>query len=243
MVIGASMGEALWPGQDPIGKCVRMRDDTMPCTQVVGIAEDIHSHSIGEERRFFYYYLPAAQMRPEEGGLFVRTPSDPRQFIEPLRRRLQELMPGSSYVTVQRLGEILEGETRSWVMGATAFTAFGLLALILAGVGLYSVIGYNVAQRRQELAVRMALGAQADDVIRLVVSEGLRFAILGVLAGGVIALVAAPWITPLLFQQSARDPVVFGAVAGVLLLVATVASAIPAMRGSRLDPNAALRAE
>jgi putative ABC transport system permease protein len=129
------------------------------------------------------------------------------------------------------------------VMGATVFTAFGALALLLAAVGLYSVIAYNVAQRRQELAVRVALGAAIGDVLRLVVGEGLRFAVTGAAVGLGIALMAAPRIAPLLFNQPARDPVVFGAVTGALLLVAVIASIIPAIRGARVDPNGVLRAE
>lgn len=247
MVIGASMGAVLWPGQDPLGKCVRigMPPDTMPCTHVVGVAEDIHARSFEPETRNFYYYLSASQWKPEEeeGGLFVRTPGDPKQFIEPLRRRLQQEMPGSSYVTVARLGELTERQTRSWVMGATVFTAFGALALLLAAVGLYSVMAYHVAQRRQELAIRVALGAGAGNVIRLVVAEGLRFAVSGAVFGVALALLAGRWIAPLLFEQSPRDPVVFGTVTGALLLVAVVASATPAIRGARVDPNTALRAE
>jgi putative ABC transport system permease protein len=245
MVIGASMGAVLWPGQDPLGKCVRigMKPDTSPCTYVVGVAEDIHTQSLGPETRYFYYYLPAAQNSPERGGLFVRARGDSRRFIEPLRRRLQEEMPGTAYITVTRLAENIEGETRSWVMGATVFTAFGGLALVLAAVGLYSVIAYNVAQRKQELAVRMALGAKTRDVTRLVVSEGLGFAVSGIVVGGAIALVVGRSVEPLLFDQSARDPAVFGTVTAALLLATIMASAIPAVRGARVDPNAALRAE
>src|SRR5262249_27228653 len=171
VVVGAAMGAALWPGADPLGKCIRIGIDpeAMPCSRVVGIAEDIHAHGLGAETHAYYYYLPAAQWRPQEGGLFARPAGDARQAVEPLRRRLQEEMPGASYVTVTRLGEVLEDQTRSWVMGATVFTAFGLLALVLAAGGLHSVIAYNVAQRRQEFAVRVALGASAGDVIRLVV--------------------------------------------------------------------------
>jgi putative ABC transport system permease protein len=245
MVIGASMGAVLWPGQDPLGKCVRigMKPHTMPCTYVVGVAEDIHTRTLGPETRYFYYYLPAAQNSPERGGLIVRARGDPRRLIEPLRRRLQEEMPGTAYITVTRLAENIEGETRSWMMGATVFTSFGGLALVLAAVGLYSVIAYSVAQRKQELAVRVALGARAGNVIRLVVSEGLLFAACGAALGGAIALVAGRWLEPLLFDQRARDPIVFGTVAGALLLVAIVASVIPAIRGARADPNAALRTE
>jgi predicted permease len=245
LIISEAMGRVLWPGEDPLDQCVRIGipADTAPCRYVVGIAEDIHSRGFGPQERYFYYYLPAAQWHQQGGGLFVRVAGDPRGAIEPLRRRLQEEMPGTSYVTVTRLGELVETQSRSWLLGATVFTAFGALALVLAAVGLYSVIAYNVAQRRQELAVRVALGAEAADVLRLVVGEGLRFAVAGAAVGGAIALIAAPWIAPLLFNQSPRDPVVFGAVTAALLVVAVLASMIPAIRGARVDPNLALRAD
>jgi putative ABC transport system permease protein len=245
MVVGAAMAATLWPGQDALDKCIRVGipPATMPCRRVVGVAEDIQARGLAPETRSFYYYMPAAQWRPEQGGLFARTGGDAKQAVEPLRRRLQEDMPGASYVTVSRLAEITEGETRSWVMGAVVFTTFGLLALVLAVGGLYSVIAYDVAQRRQELAVRIALGAAAADVIRLVVGEGLRLAVVGAVVGGATALIAGRWIAPLLFNQSARDPVVFGTVTAVLLIVSVGASIIPAIRSARVDPNAALRAE
>jgi predicted permease len=243
MVVGASMAAVLWPREDALGQCVRVRADTMPCTYVVGVAEDIHTQTLAPETRYFYYYVPAAQMQPQEGGLFVRVRGDTRRFVEPLRRRLQQEMPGASYVTVTRLGENIERETRSWLMGATVFTAFGGLALVVAAVGLYSVVAYNVAQRKQELAVRMALGAPAASVMGSVVAQGLRLALLGAVLGSAIALAAGHWIDPLLFDQSARDPAVFATVTTALLLVAILASAIPALRSVRVDPNAALRAE
>src|SRR5687768_15416541 len=152
-------------------------------------------------------------------------------------------MPGPCYVTVGRLADLTEGESRSWAMGAAMFTSFGVLALLLAAAGLYSVIAYGVAERRREMAVRLALGAAPGDVARLIVSEGLRYALTGAVVGAAIALVAARWIAPLLFDQSPRDPGIFGMVVGVLLVVAAVASLIPALRGARVDPNSALRAE
>jgi predicted lysophospholipase L1 biosynthesis ABC-type transport system permease subunit len=243
LVIGASMADILWPGQDPLGQCVRIGipPDTAPCRYVVGIAENIHARGFGSQDRDFYYYLPAAQWHQFEGGLFARASDDARRVIEPLRRRLQQEMPGASYVTVTRLGELTEGESRSWAMGATMFTSFGVLALLVAAAGLYGVIAYGVAERRRELAVRMALGAAPGDIARLVVSEGMRYALAGAAVGAVIALVAGRWIEPLLFDQSPRDPKVFGAVVSLLLVVAAVASLIPAMRGARVDPNVALR--
>jgi hypothetical protein len=245
LVIGEAMGKVLWPGKDPLDQCVRIGilPDTMPCRYVVGIAEDIHARGFGPQDRSFYYYLPAAQWHQQDGGLFVRVAGDPRGSMEPLRRRLQEEMPGGSYVTVARLGDLVDAQSRSWVMGATVFTGFGALALLLAAVGMYSVIAYNVTQRRQELAVRVALGAGRGDVLGLVVGEGLRYAVTGAAVGGAIALLAAPRIAPLLFDQSPRDPWVLGAVTGALLLVAITASMVPAIRGARVDPNAVLRSE
>ena len=239
-VVGRSMAAALWPGKEPIGQCMRVMSPNAPCTTVVGIAEDIHSHTLGAEDRLYYYYLAAMQVRPELGGLFVRARFDAAAALEPVRRRLQREMPGSAYVTVTPLRNNVDNEMRSWVMGATAFTAFGALALVLAAIGLYSAIGYNVAQRRQELAVRVALGAATRDVVGLVVMGGLRVAALGIVIGGAIAVAAGRWVEPLLFNQSPRDPAVFGAVIGALLLVAIVASVIPARRAARTDPRIAL---
>ena len=123
------------------------------------------------------------------------------------------------------------------------FATFGALALLVAAVGLYGVITYNVAQRMHELGVRIALGAQGRDVMRLVVGQGVRFALVGVIIGLAVAMLGARWIQPLLFQQSARDPATYGLVAVLLLSVALVASLLPALRATRADPNAALRGE
>jgi len=243
MIVSEGMGKVLWPGKDPIGQCIRVNADTMPCTYVVGIAEDIKQQSLAADTGSFYYYLPSAQFNPQNAGLFVRVKGDADTFKEAVRRRLQHEMPGASYVTLTPLSEIIGGQTRSWHLGATMFVVFGALALVLAAIGLYSVIAYNVAQRTHELGVRVAIGAQARDLIRLVVVEGLRLAVVGVAIGVAAAFVAARWLKPLLFQESPRDPFVFAAVTFVLVGTAVAASWIPARRASRVDPMVALRAE
>lgn len=242
-VIGESMGAVLWPGQDPIGRCFRIEADTMPCTYVVGVAENIRSESIEAESKLFFYYLPAAQWRPQEGGLFVRTQHDASRLAEPLQKQLQREMPGTAFITITPLASIVDGRMRSWIVGATVFTAFGFLALSLAAVGLYSVIAYNVAQRKHELGVRLALGAGRAGIVRLVVAESLRFALAGLVIGGVVSWVGGRWIGPLLFQQSPRDPAVFALVSIVLLAVAIAASWIPALRAAGLDPKTALQSD
>jgi ABC-type antimicrobial peptide transport system permease subunit len=128
-------------------------------------------------------------------------------------------------------------------VGARLFLAFGGMALAVAAIGLYGVIAYNVAQRTQELGLRIALGAATGGVVRMVIADGLRIAVLGIAIGAAVALVAGRWLQPLLFEQSARDPVIYGAVAAVLLLVAAAASMVPARRAARVDPTVALRAD
>ena len=244
MVVGQSMANVLWPGKEPIGQCVRVGLDSMPpCRYVIGVAEDIHSESIEPEPKLFFYYMPALQWNPQEGGLFVRARGEASRVAERLRRALQREMPGTSFVTVTPLADIVDATMRSWIVGAKVFTVFGSLALVLAAVGLYSVMAYNVAQRKHELGVRLALGAARTGIVRLVVTESLRFALTGVGIGAVVALAGGPWISSLLFRQSPRDPAVFTIVTVVLTAVAVVASSIPALRAARLDPKTALQAD
>jgi predicted permease len=241
-VVSQGMGRVLWPGADPIGQCMRVGSDTMPCTQIVGIAEDIKSQTLGVDSSY-YYYLPATQY-PLRGGLFVRVRSgNAAEMREAVRRSLQREMPGASYVNVTPLTTIVAGQTQSWRLGATMFVVFGVLALVLAAIGLYSVIAYNVTQRTHELGVRRALGAQAGDVVRLVVVDGLRVSALGVGLGIAASLVAARWVKPLLFEESPKDPVVYAVITTVLVAVAVAASWVPAVRASRVDANVALRTE
>ena len=242
-VVGESMAAVLWPGQDAIGRCFRMSAATAACTTVVGIAEDIHSNSIADEPSMHYYYLASAQRNPQDGGLFVRGHGDVDRLVEPVRIHLQRQMPGTSFITVMPLGDIVDGTLRAWILGATLFTGFGALALLLAAIGLYSVIAYNVTQRSHEIGVRLALGASRTGIMRLVVLEGVRFALAGVVIGAIIASPAGRWIGPLLFRQSPTDVKVFALVGVILLGVAMVASCIPAWRAARVDPRTALQAE
>jgi predicted permease len=243
VVVSASMARVLWPGVDPLGKCIRLGADTAPCTTVVGVAEDVAHNSLTEAQRY-RYYLPIEQFRPENGyAVMVRMRGDPVAAVERVRAALQTVMPGQAYVIVRPMRDVVDGERRSWRVGATMFVAFGVLALAVAAVGLYGVIAYNVAQRMQELGVRVALGAQPSDVVRLVVGQGVRFAVLGVTVGTVLAIGAARWVQPLLFEQSATDVRIFGAVGGVLVAVAVLASSIPARRATRVDPNTVLRSD
>jgi len=240
-VISEAMSKTFWPGKSPIGQCFKQRVDTMPCITVVGVAENIKVRNLTNESGL-YYYLPIAQFHDDEGGVFVRTRSDADALVETLRRQLQGAMPGASYVRVVPMHRFVDPQRQSWESGAKMFLAFGVLAHILAALGLYSVIAYNVAQRTHELGVRIALGAGGRHLTRLVVGQAMRFAAAGAIIGGMLALWAGRWIAPLLYETSPKDVTVFAVVIVTLLLVAIGASAIPALRASRVDPNVALRA-
>jgi putative ABC transport system permease protein len=242
VVVSENMAKLLWPGRDALGQQMRIGSDTAAFSTVVGIAEDMRGRSISGEPEF-WYYVPHAQHDAWYAGLVARVNGRARDFSEDLRKRLQQAMPGSAYITVRPLQEFVGLNERAWEFGATMFVGFGALALVLAAVGLYSVIAYTVAQRTHELGVRAALGARSRDMLWLVVGQGVAFTAAGIAIGGAIALLAGRWIEPLLFGQSARDPAVFGLVAAVLLVVAVVASAAPARRALRADPTVALRTE
>jgi len=241
MVVNEAMAKKLWASEDAIGKCVRVGADTSPCRTVVGVAENVRRGSLSEPE--MHYYMPIEQFNPQDAVLFVRTSGAGAESAEAVRRALQPLLPGVAYVTVTPMSKILAPAMRSWKMGATMFAIFGSLALVLAAIGLYSVIAYNVTQRTQEMGVRVALGAQGRDVISLIVREGLKVVLPGVALGAMIALYAGKWIKPLLFDVSPKDPSVMAAVVATLLIVAITASWVPARRAARVDPNEALRSD
>jgi hypothetical protein len=241
-IVSEQMARTLWPGKDAVGQCMRVGADTAPCTTVVGVAEDaVHDPVEDQPLR---YYLPMEQFPTEGGSLLVlRVLNNPAAMVDVVRRRLQAAMPGQQYVSAAPMSLMLDAQRRSWRIGATMFAAFGALAVLVAGVGLYGVIGYDVAQRRRELAVRVALGAQQASIMTLVVRQSLGLATLGIAVGAALAWVGGRWIQPLLFRQSASDPSVYGAVALAMIAVAIVASASPAFRAATTDPGAVLRAE
>jgi predicted permease len=243
-IVNETMAKRAWRGQDPLGRCVKVGGDTMPCSEVIGVARDIVDNNV-RDASSMQYYVPFAQDQLTSTGrsLFARTRGAPSAVVETMRRELAHAAPSARYIDVRVMQTNIEPQVRPWRLGASMFSVFGALALLLAAVGLYSVIAYGVTQRTHELGVRVALGARTADVLRLVVSEGLRVAVVGVSAGAVIALLAGGWLAPLLFNVSPRDPSVFAAVTSVLLVVALAASLLPALRAARVDPATALRAD
>lgn len=244
IVVSDAMAAKLWPGQNPLGKCVKVDADTVPCSTVVGVAEGILRGGAewGADTKL-QYYMHIDQYDRNYGSLFVRTSRPADEMKETIRREIQALLPAPQYVNARTLSSILEPNMRQWQLGATMFTLFGGLALVLAAVGLYSIISYSVAQRTREMGIRVALGAKSADVVGMVMSEGLRLTLIGVVIGAVLSYFGAPRLQKLLFHVEPREPAVFAIVTVVLLAVAALATMVPAVRASRVDPQEALRAE
>ena len=245
MVVSDSMARTLWPGRDAIGQCVKVGGPTFPCSEVVGVAEDVHQYEIRQESSLQYWFPESQEQGNNSGafGVLVRVDGDPVRVAPALRRALLPSLPGALHLTVRPLGTSVERALRPWRLGATMFTAFGALGLLIAMVGLFSALAYAVSQRRREFGVRVALGARSGGIVRMVLGQGLRFAITGLAIGLAIALVAGGQLTPLLFGVGPRDPLVTLGVALALGVTAILAGLIPAWRASRVDPADALRSE
>jgi putative ABC transport system permease protein len=241
-IVNEIMARTLWPDQDPIGQCLMSGPDPTPCARIVGIAEDTFISSLREDARM-HYYIPFGQEVGFGGTVLLVRAADPAAIAPAARRTLMNLDPTIRYVDAETIQQSIDPQTRSWRIGATVFLLSGLLAVLVTAVGIYSVTAYLVADRRHEIGVRVALGARPREVARLVIGSSLATAAVGIAIGSGGALAAGHLVEPLLFHESARDPVVYIFV-GALLLAVTVAAGLPlSIRANRIDPLEALRAE
>lgn len=244
MVVNEYLASRLWPDQDPIGRCVLIGRDAETCTTVVGVVENAHRQGLIEPDEALYY-LPLAQHLNDypPRTLFVRVRPGAADVQQSLRRELEGFDSRIRFAAVRGYREILDPQARAWQLGATLFTLFGALALVVAAVGIYSVFAFDVTRRVPEIGIRGALGATPGWIVRLVLADVARVAGTGLVLGLVVALLLAPRLAPLLYAVPARDPVVLASVTVVLCLVALAAGAVPAWRATRVEPTVALRAE
>jgi predicted permease len=247
-IVNRTMARLYWPGDTPIGKCIEVGADNPPCATVVGIAENTRRQEIVEGDSLLYY-VPMEQAPADlrGGRLLVRTQDGDdttmRRVAETIRREALLLEPDLRYVTARPLDDVISPQLRAWRLGASLFSVFGLLALTVASVGLYSVIAFDVEGRRREIGIRAALGAPSAAILRLVVGEGLRVAAAGVALGLALAWMLAPLLSNLLYGVTPQDAIVYLLVTVALLTAALVASAGPALSASRIEPSQALRDE
>lgn len=243
-IVSETMAKLIWPAEDAIGKCIKIGSDTTPCSNVVGIAHDARRQAL-ESIPVMQYYVPLDQHQARMGDLSVlaRTTGEPDKLVASLRQTMASTVPDLPFVDVRPLQALIDPRVRPWRIGAGVFAAFGLLALIIASVGLYGMISYEVAQRAHEFGIRLALGASRQRILGLVLRRGIGLALAGVVAGAAIARAGAPWLEPLLFETRATDARVFVFVVVTLLFVAALACAVPARHAALSDPASALRAE
>jgi hypothetical protein len=247
-IVNRTMARLYWPGESALGKCLQIGSGTPPCSRVVGIAENTRRQEIVEGDSLLYY-IPIGQA-PDNlraGRLIVRAadgdPDSLARIAETIRRQALAIEPNLRYVSVRPLDDIISPQLRAWRLGAGLFSAFGVLALVVAAVGLYSVVVFDVEGRRRELGVRAALGATSSAILRLVVTDGLRLAAGGVVLGLALAWILAPTVSGLLYGVTPRDPRVFAAVALVLAGATVLASLVPAFRAAQIEPSSVLRDE
>ncbi len=244
VIVNETFARRSWPGQNPVGKRLKLWGDDEPFREVVGVARDSKYDELTEDPRPFLY-VPERQMTtvPQAMTLLVRTAGDPASAVGPLRSLLHEMdadLPLFDVRTLER--QILDRLDKE--RGASSLLGiFGALALVLASLGLYGVMAYAVAQRTREIGVRIALGAARRDVLGLFVREGLRLCLIGVAVGVVLAAGLTRIVARFLYGVTPTDLLTFIAVALLLTGVAALASYVPALRAARVDPMVALRAE
>ena len=241
VVINEAMAKHFWPNQEAVGKRFHFFGDPT-LREVVGVVGNTVINNIGEVPAPLAY-LSITQDYSPAVTLQVHTTGNPEALIGDVRAQIQSLDPNLAITNVQTIGEIMDQGLWAPRMGAALLTLFGGLALVLAALGVYGVLSYSVNQQTREIGIRMAMGAERAHVLWLVVGQGVRLAGAGVALGILIALVAMRQLSGLLFGVSAYDPVTFGAVALLLMLVALLACYIPARRATCVDPLVALRHE
>jgi predicted permease len=245
-IINQTMATKFWPNADPIGRRFRLTgsSDTDDWFTIIGIVSDIRPFGIDPDGKTQpSAYVPYIYQQTLNTGLTIRMPADPGSIAAAARAEIRASDANLPVFSVYTMEESRRLSFWQFGLFGWIFSSIGGLALFLAAVGVYGVLSYSVSQRQQEIGVRMALGAERHDVLRLIVGQGMRLALYGVVAGVAIAAVAMPAAKQLLYDVSPFDPVSFVVVALFLTTVAALASYIPARRATKVSPVVALRGE
>ena len=241
VVINETMALKHWPGEDPIGKRVRIAWDSLE-DEVIGVVGDVrHAGLDGEIRPMTYW--PYARNPYGTMTVTVRTAADPNRSRHINRQPRPPARPRIGLANVKTMDEVVSDSVAQRRLTMLLLTIFAGAALLLAAVGIYGVIAYSVTERTQEIGIRMALGAQRGAVLRMVIKQALVLAVTGIAVGGGGALLLTRLMEGLLFEVKPADPLTFGVVSGILTAVALLASYIPGRRATQVDPVIALRAE
>jgi len=236
-IINETMAAKYWPGKNPLGQRLKVKDRWM---EIVGIAKNANYRTKLEPPEPFFY-VPLRQNFGVQNSLLIRTREKPGAIMNALAREVHALDPNLAPWPASPLQEQIDEMSYSQRLAVTLVSIFGAMALFLAAIGLYAVMSYAVSQGTRELGLRMALGAGAGNVLRLVISRGLRLTTAGIVVGAMAAFVFTRLMGNLLYKVSPRDPLAYGFALLVLLGVALLACFLPARRATRIDPVRALR--
>ncbi|HXY18762.1 MAG TPA: ADOP family duplicated permease [Gemmatimonadales bacterium] len=243
-VVDETLAQRAWPGRSAIGQCLYLNGNDSTCVEVVGVAQRARMRGASEPPVPMYYVPLGRRLVPMPvSGLVIRTRAPAALVQGEIQRALQRAEPGLPFVHVAAISDALVHDWRSWRIGATMFSAFGLLALVIASLGVYAVTAYGVSQRTQEMGVRIALGAQRGDVIRLALAQSVRATAAGAAVGLAGALALSRAVRALLFDVAPLDLASLAGSAALVVVVAAVASYVPARRAAAVDPMEALRTE
>jgi putative ABC transport system permease protein len=247
VVINNEMARQFWPGEDPVGNRIRWADPKMGTgwLTIVGVVGDVKSLGLDAEEHPAVYvpYMQRTHPHMRWTGYVVRAKGDAAALWPSVRKAFVDLDPTIPVYDVRTMDDRLASSVAERRFYAHFLGGFAFVALVLGVVGVYGVISYSVSRRTHEMGLRMALGAQRADVMRLVVRQGMRPALAGLGLGAISALALTRWMKSLLFEISATDPLTFVGVTIGIGLVALAACMVPALRATRVDPSAALRHE
>ncbi len=242
VMIDENLARQYWPNQNPIGRRLR-RGTQAPWATIVGVVGHVMQTALAGDSGKGVCFYPILQQPISQAFLIVRTKTDPAQLGNSMRAAVAAVDPGQSVANLQTMEEYVTSSLGPQQIAVSLLGAFSILALFLASLGLYGVISYNVAQRTREIGIRMALGAERRQLWRLVLGDGMRLALAGVLVGAVAASLVVRFLRSQLFEVSAFDPATFLWTSLVLIAVALLACFLPAVRATRVDPIVALRYE
>jgi predicted permease len=236
-IINETMAAKYWPGNDPVGQRLKVKDRWM---QIVGIAKNSNYRS-KTETPVPFFYVPLRQNFRVQNSLLIRTREAPGAMMKALAREVHALDPNLAPLITDRLQDQIDEISYSQRLAVTLVAIFGAMALFLAAIGLYAVVSYTVSQGTRELGLRMALGADAKDLMRLVMSRGLLLTASGIAIGAIGAIVLTRLMGDLLYKISPHDPLAFGTAFAVITIASLAACFLPAWRATRIDPVRALR--